>query len=558
MTKETTGPCFNRGVMLGTIRRSPRWDRAGSGCARLLILGLLGLVASCAADRGRTVHAPGAEGSSPAEPAPGPVPEFRVLAATPPDEMYFRHYGTNPTIDAQEERVSTFAIDTDTASYTLARAVLNRGELPAKASIRVEEFLNAFDYGYEAPTEDAWSLESEAFPSPHRPGYHVLRLGFQTRGLAPGARRPVHLVLAVDLSPSMSKDGRLEAAKAALGVVVDALEGSDRVAIVSFADRATLSLPPTPADGKEEIHRALGALRPAQGPSHLEAGLTLAYHVAGGSRDLPGDPRILLFSHGITERGLRSAEALLARMGETKRRDIALTTLGLGMAPYDDVMLEQLAQWGGGQYHYLDALSEARRLFVRQRSQTLHIAAKNVKLQVEFDPEVVSRYRLIGYENRLLEGAQLEDDRAQGRSIGVGASVTVLFEVKLRHTDRALGEARVAYEGVGASGSSLWSRPLPARILRPSPEGASPSARLALAVAGFAEKLRGSYWARRLSYDALLEQLRSLPRAEQTRPEIVELVALLERARALDHREDVFEAEQPLVSMSFDEVPILR
>lgn len=514
------------------------------------------LAGACAAERG--LHTSAAPEGAPEDGARrGAQVPLRVLSPIPPNEMYFRHYGTNPTVDTREESVSTFSVDVDAAAYALARAMLTAGQMPDEAAIRVEEFVNAFEYDYEAPVEAALSLWVEAFPSPYRPGYHVLLLGLRAREIARSERAPAHLVIVLDASASMGRDGRLETAKNALRLLFEGLDPRDSIALVSFKERAKTLLGPTSGAEHAVLLRALDGIEPG-GAANIYAGLTRGYEIAAKMRSVPGTHRLILCSDGVADRGGRDAREILQRIGTEARRGIALSTVGVGLGHYDDVMLEQLANAGDGQYAYIDSADEAHRVFVRSLSETTSLVAKDAKVQVEFDPRVVSRFRLIGYENRHLETRAFHDDRADGGEIGAGGSMTALYEVKLQRHDQALGEVRVRHLDPQTGGVRHLARTLHPKHRPLRFEDASPAAQLAVAAAGFAEKLRGSYWARGLRYQRLLEQLEALPEPVKRRRSVLELGALIERARELDRRADKFEPEVPLASMSFDEVPILR
>ncbi|MBI4815019.1 MAG: von Willebrand factor type A domain-containing protein [Deltaproteobacteria bacterium] len=492
-----------------------------------------------------------------ATPVPDDVPlEVKVLRDPRARDMIFQSYGVNPTIDTSAERFSTFSIDVDTAAYSMARAFLLRGELPAPAAVRVEEFVNSFDYGYESPSDAAFAVDAEVFPSKSRRGYHVLRVGVAGKKVEKNRRKPSNLVFVVDVSGSMNLDNRLGLVKRALQLLVEQLDGRDAVSIVVYGDSAHTVLAPTPGTDKGTILAAIGALRP-EGSTNVQAGLELGYKLAAERADRGTNNRIILCSDGVANNGIVEADGIFARVKSQADQGITISTVGFGMGNYNDVLMEKLADSGNGNYAYVDRLEEARRVFVEGLTGTLEVIAKDVKIQVEFDPAVVSRYRLVGYENRALKKKDFEDDKVDAGEIGAGHTVTALYEIKLSGPGD-LGTLRVRYKEPDGKTSRLVERPLFRRIVRASPNEALGATRLALVAAGFAEKLRGSYWVRATSYADLLSELSELPPELANRKDVVELKGLIGRARAIDVRKDRFEQYAPIALMSFDDLPVLR
>lgn len=489
----------------------------------------------------------------------GTVPVVARERVTP--DMYFKHWGTNPTFDTRAAPLSTFSVDVDTASYAMARAYLQQNGLPPEAAVRVEEVVNAFDYRYEAPTEATFTLVGEAVPSPSRPGYHFLHLGLKAREVSKAARAPSALVFVIDVSGSMAEGQRLELVKKALGLLVGELDARDRVALVVYGTTARILLEPTRGDDHERIRAAIDDLVP-EGSTNAQAGLELGYRTAV-SMGLGGSPptrRVVLCSDGVANVGLTDPDALFAAVRRESERGVRLSAVGFGMGNYHDALMERLAQLGDGNYAYVDREAEARRVFVEQLTGTLEVVAADAKIQVELDPRWVHRYRLIGYENRLLAAQDFRDDRKDAGEVGAGHAVTAIYEVKLASDvppGATLGIVRVRHKAPGATASTELSRPIPAAVVRGSLALASPSTRLSLAAAGFAEKLRGSYWARGWSYRALAGLLAELPPGWRDRPDVLELAALVGRAQALDQRGDRFEADVPLAAMAYDEVPVV-
>ncbi len=483
-----------------------------------------------------------------------PQPPKEALTA----QMYFKHFGVNPTIETDAEPVSTFAVDVDTASYSMARAYLWRGMLPPEEAVRVEEFVNAFDYGYRPPEKEAFAVQVEAFPSPNRKGYHVLHVGLKGREVKKAERKASNLVFTIDVSGSMGMENRLGLVKRALELLVDQLDERDTVAIVVYGDSARLLLPPTNAMRREQILEAIHRLRP-EGSTNVQAGLELAYQVAAKHLRPGGINRVVLCSDGVANNGITHADGIFARVKGLAERGITLSAVGFGMGNYNDVLMERLADTGNGNYAYVDRLDEARRIFVEQLTGTLQVIAKDVKVQLEFDPAAVVRYRLLGFENRMLRKQDFADDQVDAGEIGAGHSVTAIYEVKLRaERPPHFATLRVRFKEPDGRTSSLVEKRLPSEIVRDSYAKTAGPTRVSMVAAAFAEKLRGSYWARNLSYDELLRLWDQIPEPLRQRKDVGELRELIQKARALDRRIDRWEKDVPVAMMDFDRVPVLQ
>jgi Ca-activated chloride channel homolog len=476
----------------------------------------------------------------------------------PSENMYFEHYGTNPTIDTEEQPKSTFAVDVDSASFTMARSFLERGTMPAEAAIRVEEIVNAFDYGYRAPNDRAFSVNAEAAPSPNRSGYHFLHIGVKGKEVARTERKPANLIFVIDVSGSMSPQNRIGLVKRSLRLLVEQLDEADRVGIVTYGSNAREVLQPTSAHRKADIIRAIEGLK-IEGATNAEAGLRVGYKMAARHKRQGGINRVILCSDGVANVGVTGPNGILQTVRNEVGRGITLTSVGFGMGSYNDVLMEQLADKGDGNYYYVDQLSEARRVFVDNLTGTLQVIAKDVKIQVDFDPKVVARYRLIGYENRALKAHQFDDDRVDAGELGAGHSVTALYEVKLvQGASGALGKVRVRFKQPNGSRSQLVETGLARSIVRSEAGEMSSPAQLSLAAAQFAEKLRGSYWARNVSYEEVSSRLDRLAPGLAAQPNVRELKRLVDKASSLDSRVDKFATHGPIARMDFDRVPVLR
>ena len=478
-----------------------------------------------------------------------------------PTNMFFRHYGVNPTVDTAEMQQSTFSIDVDTASYSMARSFLSRGVLPNEAAIRVEEMVNAFDYDYAAPTDDTFNVHAEAAPSPNRRGYHVLHVGVQGKEIAKAARKPAHLSFVIDVSGSMDQENRLGLVKRSLRLLVNELKEQDTVAVVTYGSNARVALPATSAHDKARILRTIDSLK-IEGATNAEAGLRLGYQLAGRTFRPGHVNRVVLCSDGVANMGRTGPQSLVSHIIKEGKRGITLSTVGFGMGNYNDVLMEQLADKGEGNYHYVDKLGEARKVFVDDLTGTLQVIAKDVKIQVDFDPAVVKRYRLIGYENRALKTRDFDDDRVDAGEIGAGHSVTAIYEIRLAdNSDKSkpLGKVRLRFKQPSGGKSALLEKSLRADVVRSSMASLSSPTKLSLAVAQFGEKLRGSYWARNVSYADILENIGTLDASLRQRENVIELARLVKKAKDLDSRGDKFEGKHgPIARMDFDRVPVLR
>jgi Ca-activated chloride channel family protein len=484
---------------------------------------------------------------------------LQVVAGRKIPHMYFKHWGVNPTIDTEEAHVSTFSADVDTASFALARGYLQRNVMPPEAAIRVEEFINAFDYGYAAPRgKRPLRVHVEVLPSPNRKGYHVVRIALQGRAVKQARRKPAHLVFVIDASATMARQRRLRLVQRALKLLVGQLKRTDTVAIVAFDTRARVVLPATRGHLKAKILRAISTLK-ARGATNAQAGLELGFRLAakGSHRHLR---RVILCSDGVANSGVTSAQAVLKAVQKHVDRGVTLTAVGFGMGYYNDRLMEQLARGAHGNYHYVDRLSQAKRIFVERLTGTLQVVARDVKLQVTFDKRAVSRYRLLGYDSRMLKERAFRKGRTPAGEIGAGESVTALYEVKLKATGskRTLGTLRVRYKAPGSRVEQRLAAPLPRAALRKAFAKATPASRLAVVVAAFAEKLRGSYWARNLSYARILALLKPIRAPLGKAAQVVALRGLIRRAARLDKRGDKFAQNLPLSRMTFDRVPVLR
>ena len=434
--------------------------------------------------------------------AAGPPEGFNQIGGSatvndaPYDLTFFEHYGVNPFVDTEDDHLSTFAIDVDTASYTVARFFVQDGYLPDPASVRVEEFVNYFDYDYETPQEGAFAIHLEGSPSRFGNERHwLLRVGLQGETVSEDERKDATLVFAIDVSGSMGRGDRLGLVKESLALLVEQLRPKDEVGIVVYGSQGRVLLEPTDGGEKESIMQAINALQ-SGGSTYAEEGLKLAYQMAA-ERVQPGRiTRVFLLSDGVANVGRTGADSILKEIRSYVDQGVTLTTIGFGMGNFNDVLMEQLANDGDGTYHYVDTLKEARRLFVDNFVGTLQNIAKQTKVQVDFNPEVVRSWRLLGYENRAIEDEEFRDDTVDAGEVGVGHSATALYEMKLfDDADGVLGTVYLRYEDPDSGEVSEIELSFQRSELVTDFEAASSSFQLAAVVAEYAEVLRQSYWA---------------------------------------------------------------
>ena len=420
-----------------------------------------------------------------AAPPPEPIEssESAVEPVYPPQVF-------NPIVETKQSEFSTFGIDVDTASFTLARRSLLQGRRPPEGAIRVEEFINAFEYAYRAPERDTFAVHADRARSPFRPSVDVLRIGVRGKVIGRDRMRPSVLTFVIDTSGSMNTPDRLDLIRKALVMLVDHLAPQDTVTVVAFASEARLVLDQTPASQKDVIRTALNGLQ-TYGSTHLEGGLRLGYEVAARNFRSGAINRVLLLSDGVANLGAATAQGILAQVERYKNQGIYCSVFGVGQGTYNDTMLETLADKGDGVYRYVDSLAEARRVFVDDLAATLCVIAKDVKIQVQFDPARVTRYRQLGYEKRHLEKEQFRDDTVDAGEVGAGQSATALYEITVAgNPAEPLGTVRLRWKDVETGKVEERAVPLKADDRYSSFETAPVRFRLAAGVAEFADLLR--------------------------------------------------------------------
>jgi Ca-activated chloride channel family protein len=482
-------------------------------------------------------------GASPAaaSAAPGypiPIPQGPP-AATPnyPAPVDFHDAGVNPYVDPQRDRFSTFAMDVDTASYGVARRFLHDGFLPDRDSVRLEEFVNSFDYGYEPPLTSAFAIQVDGGPTPFTPVRSVmLRIGIQAREIPEDLRNPVSLTFVIDTSGSMDMEGRLQLVKAALGLLVTRLQPNDSVAVVAFNDQAQIVLNPTSAAEPQQILAAINSLQPG-GSTNAQAGLELGYDLATRGHRVGAVDRVVLASDGVANVGLTDADSMLQRIDREVDAGVELVAVGVGMGNFNDALLEQLADRGNGFYTYVNDALEADRVFGSELVGTLETVARDAKVQVEFRPEAVLRYRLLGYENRRIADQDFTDPYVDAGEIGAGHSVTALYEIEPNWgRDGFLGTVRLRWIDPQTNREQEISHDVDLFSMGDDFASTGTSFRLAATVAGFAEILRDSPYATDYTLTEVAQQASDLERAMPGRVDVSELHQLTDIAARLPIR----------------------
>lgn len=482
------------------------------------------------------------------------VPPPAVSAAAPGEE--YKHRVDNPFYQVQNTPLSTFSVDVDTASYSIVRRMLlQEKRLPPPDAVRIEEMINYFSYNYPAAKDAPINVSFDSTAAPWSSGHQLVRIGVQAKQIQASKVGPRNLVFLLDVSGSMMPANRLPMVKQAMKLLVDQLDAADTVAIVVYAGASGLALPPTPGSHKGEILAALNRLE-AGGGTNGGQGIKLAYETARKSFKNGGVNRVILATDGDFNLGTTSEAELTRLIEEERKSNVFLTVLGVGEGNLKDARMEMLADKGNGNYAYLDTLDEARKVLVQQAGSTLVTVAKDVKLQVEFNPEKVVSYRLIGYENRVLDARDFKDDRKDAGDMGAGHTVTALYEIVPKQPGVAAPPADIdplKYQSKTASavatGSNEW---MTVKVRYKQPEGDSsselvfpysvglsaridPNTILATAVAELGMLLRDASAKGEATYEQVLAQLDRLDRDGQPDPEGLraELRKMVEQARTL-------------------------
>ncbi len=450
----------------------------------------------------------GAAGNREARPYPTGAEGYNAI-----QENRFRR-----TVD---EPLSTFSIDVDAASYSNLRRFLNNNQLPPKDAVRIEEMINYFDYDYPQPGgEHPFAVTGELGACPWRPGHYLLHIGLQGRTIPTDDLPPSNLVFLIDVSGSMDQSDKLPLLQQSFELLTDQLRPQDRVAIVVYAGAAGMVLAPTPGDNKTMIKDAINQLQ-AGGSTAGAAGIQLAYQLARQHYIQSGNNRVILATDGDFNVGVSSDAALVELIERERESGIFLTVLGFGTGNYQDGKMQQLADKGNGNHAYIDNLSEAKKVLVREFGGTVFAIAKDVKLQLEFNPAQVAGYRLIGYENRLLNKEDFNDDKKDAGELGSGHTVTALYEIIPAGVESEFLTAvdDLKYQQDAISGGAEWltvklrykkpthdsSRLLEQTVARPSAQPAAGNFNWSAAMASFGMLLRQSEFRGEANYDQTIQ-----------------------------------------------------
>ena len=437
----------------------------------------------------------------------------RIVPSVPRDANGYDAITDNPFVAVSQQPLATFSSNVDTASYANVRSFLTRNQWPPKDAVRIEELINYFSYEYpQASGPNPITPNMEVAAAPWNPQHRLVRVGIKAKDV-PMGQKPSNLVFLIDVSGSMSTPERLPLLKSGLRMLVDKLTEGDKVSIVTYAGASGIALQPTSGDRKNDILRVIEGLQ-AQGGTNGGAGIQTAYEMAVSNFINGGVNRVILATDGDFNIGITNQNDLVRLIEDKARSGVFLTVLGFGNN-FKDSLLVKLADRGHGNYAFIDGLNEARKVLVEQMGSTLMTVAKDVKIQIEFNPAQVTAYRLIGYENRVLGAQDFNNDQKDAGDMGAGHTVTALFEVVPRgveinvdavnllryqpqpqplardaQTSREMLNLKIRYKDPEASESRLLSVPLVDR--GGSFANASADFRFAAAVAGFGMILRDS------------------------------------------------------------------
>jgi len=449
-------------------------------------------------------------GTVDADEEPEEIPE-----PPPSIDSRFTDYGIRTFIDTRDDPLSTFSLDVDTGSYTIGRRYIDEGQLPPRESVRVEEYVNSFDYDYDAP-RDGLDVQVDGGPSPFDDDTYLIRVGVQAEIVEDDERQPVSLTFVVDTSGSMNRPDRLGLVRESLTLLVEELDRDDTVAIVTYSGSSDVVLEPTEVRDRDEILDAIDNLRTG-GSTNLQAGLDAGYDLAREAFRDDGVNRVIVASDGLANAGITDVDRLSERLRRDADAGIGLVTVGYGLNGFNDTTMEQLADQGDGFYAYVDTIEEAERLFSDELTSTLITAAIDAKIQVEFDEDVVDEYRLIGYENRGVRDRDFRNDEVDAGELGAGHQATALYEIVLDRDvdidDRAeLGVVRLRWQDPETGDVEEIDEDIDMRDLEARWTDTDADFQQATVVAAFAEKLRDNPYADGIDFEALSDEANSLAR----------------------------------------------
>lgn len=487
------------------------------------------------------------------------IEEERARLANQPIEPVGRedyaHIDENDFTSPLSEPLSTFSIDVDKAAYANTRRYLNSGSLPPAGAVRIEELINYFLYDYRQPfSSQPFAFHTEASSCPWNSDHQLVHIGLKGRVIDRSEMPASNLVFLIDVSGSMNNANKLPLLKKAFNMLVDNLNGEDRVAIVVYAGAAGVVLPSTPASQKSTIMNALNQLS-AGGSTAGGAGIQLAYQIARNHMIKGGNNRVILATDGDFNVGPSSESALIELIESKRKEGVFLSVLGFGTGNYQDRRMEQIADHGNGNYAYIDNLQEAQKVLVQEMGGTLHAIAKDVKIQIEFNPTYVKAYRLIGYENRALAAQDFNDDTKDAGELGAGHTVTALYEIVPHSANTPVaGIDPLKYQQLTPSNLSTGAELMTLKFRYKEPDGdesklltevvkttdktlsaTSDNFRFAASVAAFGMLLRGSRYSGDADYDMVYD-MASKARGRDENGYRKEFLQLVQRAKAIDNR----------------------
>ncbi|MCH7330600.1 vWA domain-containing protein [Acinetobacter modestus] len=470
------------------------------------------------------------------------------------DTEKYQKNDVNPVHRVADQAISSFSIDVDTGSYTNTRRFLNDGRLPPVDAVRAEEMINYFDYQYPQPNNvHPFSVSTETVDSPWKENAKLIKIGIQAKDLSTKQLPPANLVFLVDVSGSMDAADKLPLVKQTLRLLTEQLRAQDKVTIITYASGEKLVLEPTAGNEKDKILAVINTLQ-ASGATAGEQAIQLAYKQAEKAFVKNGINRILLATDGDFNVGITDFSTLKGMVAEKRKSGISLTTLGFGTGNYNEQLMEQLADAGDGNYSYIDNKNEAKKVVQRQLSSTLATVAQDVKIQVEFNPATVKEYRLVGYENRMLKQEDFNNDKVDAGDIGAGHSVTAIYEIVPVGQQGWLNDSRyqastktdttkkseyafvnLRYKLPNQEKSILLNQAVKAESK--SLAQANSDTRFAIAVASYAQQLKGGQYNAAMGWDQIIQlaQQSAKPDSYQMREEFIELAKI---AKSLSAKKD--------------------
>ncbi len=478
-------------------------------------------------------------------------------------EMFFKYYGTNPTIDTSVETLSGFSINPSDSSYQLAKNFLLNSAIPNEKSIKVEEFINAIAIKNRVKSKSILAMDSEIFPSPNRKGFHILRLGLHSGSISKARRKPLKLVFVIDTSDTMRLEKKLSISKQHIKKIVGQMSAADKISIVTFNDKAQLALPMTSVRNKKLIINVVNKLK-ASGNKNIQTGLQLGYRLAKQYSQKKSLTWTILISDGAPVSQIPNPLGLLKIITQNAKQGLRLQIIGIGLNKLNPSLLQSMAQNGSGDLTYMNSKRTNSKRFASRFITKLQLQILDAKMQVNFNRKYVKRFRLLGYESRLIKGKVATTTGKAGGDLAPGNSSYILYELQLnlprtgKSNSASLARINVYYRRQNLKQRQQLKYSVPLKHLRRRYTHASDQSKMVYIGSVFAEKLRRSYWVRNVSYTRLIKLYNRLPKRIRQKTTMSELGHLIAIAKKLDSRHDKFESTAPLAKMKFLHVPIIR